>query len=130
MKRGMRSNLAPSKLTCMNHQACRSTNVIQTYNSTQECRKNKQVIPQTSTSNSDTGGLRPLLQTKSSVKNSTSQSGEAYPVMYHGVLPVVQDYPPPKPAISCFDGDPQCFGLSCTCSFDTYFAEKMPYDAA
>ena len=81
VKRGVRSNLAPSELTYTNHQARRSTNVVQTYNSTQECRKNKHAIPHTSTSNSDTGGLRPLLQTESSVANNISQSGGAYPVV-------------------------------------------------
>ena len=129
VKRGVRSDLAPSELTYNNHHACRSTNVIETYNSIRECHKNKQAIPQTSTSKLETGGLRPLLQTEFSVTNSTSQSGGAYPVVNHRVVPVVQDYPPPKPVIPRFDGDPLTFWTFIR-SFDTHIAEKMPNDAA
>ena len=59
----------------------------------------------------------------------TSQSGEAYPVVSHRVVPVVQDYPPSKAVIPCFDGDPLMFWTFIRSS-DTHIAEKMPNDAA
>jgi len=41
----------------------------------------------------------------------------------------VQDYPPPKPVIPCFDGDLLTFWTFIR-SFDTHIADKMPNDAA
>ena len=42
---------------------------------------------------------------------------------------MMQDYPPPKPVIPCFDGDPLMFWTFVR-SFDTHIAAKMPSDAA
>ena len=42
---------------------------------------------------------------------------------------MMQDYPPPKPVIPCFDGDPLMFWTFVR-SFDTHIAAKMPNDAA
>ena len=39
------------------------------------------------------------------------------------------DYPPPKPVIPCYDGDPLMFWTFIR-SFDTHIAAKMPNDAA
>ena len=43
--------------------------------------------------------------------------------------PVVHDYPPPRPEIKCFDGDPLNY-WSFVRSFDTHIAQRMSSDSA
>ena len=44
-------------------------------------------------------------------------------------LPVVHDYPPPRPEIPIFDGDPLSYWTFIR-SFETHIAQRMPADAA
>ena len=44
-------------------------------------------------------------------------------------LPVVHDYPPPRPEIPIFDGDPLSYWTFIR-SFETHIAQRMPTDAA
>ena len=44
-------------------------------------------------------------------------------------LPDVHDYPPPRPEIPIFDGDPLSYGTF-ICSFETHIAQRTPTDAA
>ena len=45
----------------------------------------------------------------------------------NGMTPL--DYPPPKPILPCYDGDPLTFWIIIR-SFDTHIAAKIPNDAA